>query len=62
MNDINYEIEVKKVYPDAWVDNAGFGFGYVYIVSGEMPLSSAYASDSLAWKSVYNKLVKEGKI
>jgi hypothetical protein len=57
---INYEAEVKRVYPEAKVEYVSFG--YSFIVNGKKGLSVARPIESLAWQSAYENLKKQGKL
>ena len=62
---INYEQEVKKVYPKAYSVyesySAMFANGYEIINEGVL-LAEMCITEDYAWQSVYEKLKKEGKI
>ena len=56
---IDYEAEVKSVYPDAKEETTFMG--YKYIVSGEESLSIAYVYAKRAWKDAYVKINVKGR-
>lgn len=69
MSDINYEVEVKKVHPDArceWFVLQEGGLQYFIFkdnASNKPCLNNPISESEVeAWQSAYNNLVKEGKI
>lgn len=64
---INYEAEVKKVYPDAvymYFENSEKGKHHIRLYSGEIPqsLGASWYSEHAAWESAYNNLKQQGKL
>lgn len=67
MGQIDYKAEVKKVYPDAWCEHLPIYDCYVIRMTNERYLNPRInglydRSRNSAWKSAYEKLVKQGKI
>lgn len=61
---INYEAEVRKVYPDAWCQTHPFWFHY-YVGTDKTDgwLSKGTNLSALsAWQSAYETLIKQNKI
>lgn len=60
---INYEQEVKKVYPDSFVFYMGNGYQvFNGIITHHTSMSVLCDTTFLAWQSAYEQLKKEGKI
>ena len=69
---MNYENEVKKIYPDAWAVNFTVNSGSYAIMkrcatdkrAGESILKNLFLQPTAyeAWKYTYNRLYKSGRI
>jgi len=59
MSKIDYKQKVKEIYPNARMEQGGFG--YIYVVDGEKGLGHAFVSETPAWKSAYERLKQENK-
>ena len=64
MTNINYESEVKRVYPDAvfWKVSPFSLIGAVFSSMKSRLKLSEYTTESAAWQSAYEKLKQQGKI
>ena len=67
MAQINYEQEVKKVYPDAWAEHLPIYDRYVIRMTKERYLNPRLnglsdCTKKSAWRSAYEKLVSQNKI
>ena len=64
---INYEAEVKKVYPDAvymYFENSEEGKHQIRVYTGEIPqtLGASWYSEYVAWMITYSNLKQQGKL
>lgn len=61
MSQINYEAEVRKVYPDARCMSENYSRYGIYTFSKRIDGWSCL-KEFTAWKSCYNQLVRQNKI
>ena len=63
MTNINYEAEVKRVYPDAEFMYTGYGyFIYNLVFLPQTIMSDFGLIEESTWQSAYEKLKQQGKI
>lgn len=62
MSDLNYEAEVKKVYPDAFITgNAGMQ-DFRYNLSLVLPDYKTFKTEQTAWQSAYEQITHQTKL